>query len=589
MVPIEKVEIKYFRSIYSATLEGLQDLTVLSGKNDCGKSNFLRALNLFFNNETDWRMPMDFTTDFCRKRLQECRSETIKGKQFIQVKVHFVRGNRYAKSLPDKFWVSRTWNRDSLVPVVRNSLNAGNLRASSLDRAQASIQRYLSTIRFEYVPAVKDRRFFTYSLGTLQDAILQSKSDASLKDAVSKLNESVQQEAVELRKEFRAVSDVDVDIHLPVNLEELFRAFAVTTGGDEAFPLSVRGDGIQCRFLPSLLHHVALRSDKYFIWGFEEPENCLEHSLATSLAKHMATDYAIESQIIVTSHSPAFISLQDGAKLLRAYREDGQTRVAAVGSASSRALDDDLGLIELQKEYQAEYIRQLDDTMRAMAVLEEAAKQNTLPLVLVEGKTDVTILSEAWKRLRKGVEIPFRLESCDVSDGNNPALSMAGCGVLQKALESCRVTLPKTIGLFDYDEAGYDAFKKVTNSFELAEFSACVKINKGNQHVAAVIYPEVPGKEAYRNAINLELEFLFPESALTKEVDGHGLVLAQKLEIRRIGKTETKIETTEPHYRDIKDGKAHFADEVVPTLDDGDFTLFEPVFTLIEQVLGKLQ
>lgn len=120
MIQIENVEVSYFRSIYNSTIKGLSDLSVLCGKNDTGKSNYLRALNLFFNNQTDWRSPLDFTRDFNLKRRDECK-KSIKGKQFIRVKVHFVRGNRYDRSLPRKFWVSRTWGRDSSVPQEKTA------------------------------------------------------------------------------------------------------------------------------------------------------------------------------------------------------------------------------------------------------------------------------------------------------------------------------------------------------------------------------------------------------------------------------------------------------------------------------------
>ena len=47
---IGKVEIQYFRSIYRVTISDINDINIFSGKNDAGKSNVLKALNLFFNN-----------------------------------------------------------------------------------------------------------------------------------------------------------------------------------------------------------------------------------------------------------------------------------------------------------------------------------------------------------------------------------------------------------------------------------------------------------------------------------------------------------------------------------------------------------
>lgn len=119
---IEKIEIQYFRSIYRTTITGVRDINVLTGKNDVGKSNVLRALNLFFNNciisEGDYK----FSQNYNLKRLEEVRKDTIKGKQFIQIKITFVRGKQYEKTLPEKFTVTKKWNRDDEFPQVSDNI-----------------------------------------------------------------------------------------------------------------------------------------------------------------------------------------------------------------------------------------------------------------------------------------------------------------------------------------------------------------------------------------------------------------------------------------------------------------------------------
>lgn len=93
---IEKMEIQYFRSIYREIVSGLRLLNVFTGKNDVGKSNILKALNLFFNNETDSGVPFYFADNFNFQRLEECQI-SVKGKQFIQIKVTFIRGDERRK------------------------------------------------------------------------------------------------------------------------------------------------------------------------------------------------------------------------------------------------------------------------------------------------------------------------------------------------------------------------------------------------------------------------------------------------------------------------------------------------------------
>ena len=48
VIVIDKIEINYFRSIYSINMANLKDINVFIGGNDVGKSNILKALTLFF-------------------------------------------------------------------------------------------------------------------------------------------------------------------------------------------------------------------------------------------------------------------------------------------------------------------------------------------------------------------------------------------------------------------------------------------------------------------------------------------------------------------------------------------------------------
>lgn len=60
---IRQIHIENFRSIQKVTLSA-SDLLIIVGKNDSGKSNILRALNLFFNEETNPGKGFDFKYDY---------------------------------------------------------------------------------------------------------------------------------------------------------------------------------------------------------------------------------------------------------------------------------------------------------------------------------------------------------------------------------------------------------------------------------------------------------------------------------------------------------------------------------------------
>jgi predicted ATPase len=609
MIQVCAIEIAYFRSIHKVRLRGMSDLVVLAGRNDVGKSNILKALNLFFNNQTDWNTPFDFQRDFSRKRLVEVRKETIKGKQYVQIKIGFERGNRYDKSLPQRFTVTRTWYRDSLIPATRSSLQRqfaeGNVPAKSLDRALASLQRYLNTVRFEYVPAIKDQQFFTYMLGLLQDRILGIREgESEVGDAVHQLNDTVTREAEALHAEFNRVTGVQADIRLPEQLSGLFRAFAVATkSGEEDMPLNLRGDGIRSRFLPSLLHFISERSNLSYIWGFEEPENSLEYAFATKLALNMADSYSQQAQIILTSHSPAFFGLKkDNSVVFRVFQQDGSTNVHTVrtgtvepGHHGPELLQEELGLMEFQENWQHEYearLVEVDNLKKEVEATLTAINRERSPVLLTEGKWDVAILTDAWKRLYPSKSCPFRIMTCDTLP-NDPAQGSGGVSTLRACLETVRPDEPITVGLFDHDTEGCKkGFQGLNANFAVSPTDDEVSLQRAGT-AGAILLPVVAGREKYAEVLNLLIEFYFDDRHLNQKVNGRGLVLYQpEVEQTLVGTGQKlgRVVASELHLRRIDpDSKKAFVENVLPTFPNDAFKNFAGLLAKVQTVIGELQ
>ncbi len=106
---IKRVEIRHFRSIYDLEMDEASDVNVISGVNDVGKSNIIKALNLFFNLQVDWRSPVDIERD--TNSFHTYFSKNARKKKHISVKLTFRRPRTYRESLPDSFWVKRQWDR----------------------------------------------------------------------------------------------------------------------------------------------------------------------------------------------------------------------------------------------------------------------------------------------------------------------------------------------------------------------------------------------------------------------------------------------------------------------------------------------
>ena len=174
---IERIEIRYFRSFGDKIVKitDLKDLNILSGSNDVGKSNVLKVLNLFFNNEINIGEPFDLRKDLSllqrersEKELQIKKSTRTKEDPyasqrdlFVKVKIFFDRDIPYDKSTtPEKFWVEKTWGKNGFNKQTSNITNAyikKNKKEPTQSQAaalQGQLTQFLNSIHFEYVPAV---------------------------------------------------------------------------------------------------------------------------------------------------------------------------------------------------------------------------------------------------------------------------------------------------------------------------------------------------------------------------------------------------------------------------------------------------
>lgn len=327
---IERIEIKYFRSFGEKNVKiiDLKDLNIFSGSNDVGKSNILKALNLFFNNEISIGEEFDLAKDL--SFIQRNRSEKeleIKRKTrtkedpyasqrdlFVKVKIFFDRQIQYDKSTtPEKFWVERYWDKNGVRKQSSNIQTAyvqKNKKSPTQSQAAAllgQLTQFLNSINFEYVPAVKDRQFLQYLFRKLQKSLFER--DNTFKETSNEINSRISGTTIDLFQEFKEKTGIDAQFSIPESLIDFFRTINVST--ENGISLYSRGDGMQARFIPAILNEIS-KGKKYVIWGFEEPENSFEYRNAELLAQDFLQTYSQNKQIFITSHTKEFLSLIRG-------------------------------------------------------------------------------------------------------------------------------------------------------------------------------------------------------------------------------------------------------------------------------------
>ena len=189
-------------------------------------------MNLFFNEQTDWESEYDFYDNFSKKRLEEVRLVSVKGKQFISIKIEFQRPINYKGSLPPTFTVERRWNRDSRTfEQVDNLLASEKAKKlpSTLTTAQRSLAKFINRIHFEYVPAIKDRTYVNGLLARLQHSLLDMtiEKDQNLLDTANNLAEHIESQITDLTTDFEKATSIETSIKPPSNISSLFQSFLV--------------------------------------------------------------------------------------------------------------------------------------------------------------------------------------------------------------------------------------------------------------------------------------------------------------------------------------------------------------------------
>jgi len=448
------VQIKNFRSIRQEKFAP-KDFNIFVGTNDAGKSNILKALNLFFNGETDYDTPFDFSKDF--SYLFPITSHSTKE---IKIVIKFEIPDSYTEHgifIWTKVWRTNGYFEESI-------LTEAGKKTAPKSRVPGALKR----IKYRYVPAVKSKEYFKTLLSELYFAISESlispvlnsaeNFSESLKDYTSKISDSVNRRL-----------NLFSELKIPTNLNDIFKSLIFDTyssNGSYHVPLAFRGDGIQARHIPIILDYIAEENQKSrnqgsmnvcTIWGFEEPENGMELSNSFALADEFR-EYSKKIQIFTTTHSPAFYLQKDndGAFVSFVSKKDGSDQTV-ISSENSEILANRMGLMTLV----APFIKDKMDELNDMKKIFTHHSLVDVPTIFVEGETDFKYLMLSINRYSIGLKELVDNKKLIVFD-------CGGCGEIVKKAKACMYAnfKSKMVALFDSDYAG----KKARNELIDKEF-----------------------------------------------------------------------------------------------------------------------
>lgn len=428
-----------YRSITNANKLALQNLTVLVGKNNEGKSNLLTALNVamtavlthglerpfirscpYYDWEKDFplqyrgrtqgvesRFRLDFQLE--NGEVAEFHTETgIRGNDAIAICVRIGRDNMPKIEVPKK-------------------------GTSSYNKKSAEVTRFVSKkIIFNYIQAIRTEGMALSALThAIADQMRFLQDDEEYRNALAKVK-AIQQHVLDeiaarllepLKTFLPTLQDVAIKQKDPDGLipRTVARDIDVIINDGLATSISNKGDGIK-----SLVTLAILKDRQRFngasIIAIEEPESHL-HSGAIHSLVDVVHKMAENNQVIITTHNPLFVQ---------------QNRIASNI------------IVDGGKARPAKNIAEIRDIL---GVMPSDNLRNARYLVLVEGENDVIAL---------GKILPMCSETVKHALSNNLVIikSMQGAGNLLHELQEAKRCMCKYVVLLDNDSAGLAAAKK---------------------------------------------------------------------------------------------------------------------------------
>lgn len=493
-VRIKSISIKYFRSITAMNID-VTDLNMFVGLNDVGKSNILKALNLFFNGQTDYNIAFEFEKDFSQlfpKNSKKAKEIVIK--IVFEIPGNYIGAGEYVW---DKRWRNEGLVKDEIKPVK-----------GEMSSNRSKIPILLKKIRFRYIPAVKSNDYYRWLLIELYKAVSAS-VDSPLRKSADKFSETLREHTTTLSELILQQIGMASELSLPNNFSEIFETLMFQTKKNESniiVPLTQRGDGIQARHIPIILKYISEEDYSssntkgivkiYTIWGFEEPENGLELLKAFDMAKEFV-DYSNEVQIFITTHSPAFYIKKEEENVSVFYVSKSHENDATIitKNPERRILDEDLGLLP----FVAPYIAEKQEEIKKVKQLWEDNPLTDIPTIMVEGKTDKIFLELAIKELSKTLYDSIVDQKLRILTREKNG---AGTSLIQDWVIAwlCSRNKSKMMAIFDKDEQGNKVSKQLKNDPRYNNQ------NSGTSTRVIQLEPSVQILELYKNSLHIPFE-----------------------------------------------------------------------------------
>lgn len=332
---LDKFTVSNYRSIdVAAKNVVLGNYTVLVGKNNEGKSNLLKALNLAISTmqqiafkrpqrgDSEWSLPriyrnqgyseFDFDLDFPKSKSKSKR-------QYTTIRLHFTLSEEEIVNFKEKtelninseLVIEFVFTKLSTVRVLVHKKGGKNWNRS----IQKILQFVTERIGFNYIPAVRtEENFMNIIREEIYDAFNDLEKDSKYKEYEEKLNELETKRVNQISNKLRSslvewlpdTEDVRVELENSRRRNIMRGLNIYMKSADTDTLLQNKGDGVQSLFALALLAQNKGK-EKADILAIDEPEAHL-HPEAIRRLQNTISKMSKYSQVIIATHNPILVN-----------------------------------------------------------------------------------------------------------------------------------------------------------------------------------------------------------------------------------------------------------------------------------------
>ena len=479
-----KFSVNNFRSITTAHNVIISDTTVLIGRNNEGKSNLLKALDigmtslqrhaaqlsrgkLISGTYRRYNQIYSWTEDFpiALQSKKDRNKQTIIGLEFLLNEIEIKEFKNSTKS-----------NLNGTLPILIKLGESGKIDIKVSKRGNYKLNHksdiiaafIANKIAFNYIPAIRtDQEAMEVVSKMLEQDLGILEKDPTYMEALKTI-QNIQKPILEilgnsikdsLSEFLPSIRNVSIEINENTRKSVFRRDFDIIVDDGTPTSLSFKGDGVKSLAALGLLKG-RIKKDGASIIAIEEPESHL-HPGAIHQLNEVIKSLAVENQVILTTHNPLFVDRNNISSNIIVERGK------ALPAKNTKQIRELLG------------IKSSDNLMNASYVL------------IVEGEDDAISLKALICHMSVGLKKMINNHTLIVD-------FIKGAGNLSYQLGLLRNTLCIYHCFLDNDKAGRSAFAKAEGEGMISTKNCTFATCSGSQDSE---FEDCLNQDIYKNEI----------------------------------------------------------------------------------------